>query len=80
MPYTAVPMPYRETDDDTHIDCTTQPQLFRVRGLLTLPPLKMLHSQQLPPLTVQTQMLRHDPYGGGVGGGGGAGEHGGPLR
>ncbi|GIL92155.1 hypothetical protein Vretifemale_19716 [Volvox reticuliferus] len=54
----------RDGEDDTHIDFTTQPQLFRVRGLLTLPPLKMLHAHQLPPLTVQTQIVSQETYGG----------------
>ncbi len=82
LPFFAYGTPCREADDDTHIDFTTQPQLFRVRGLLTLPPLKMLHAQQLPPLNVQTQLLRPEQYGSGGGGEGAAGSPGdhGALR
>ncbi len=41
------------------IDFSTQPQHFRVRGLLTLPPLKALHGTQLPLLGVQPEVLTH---------------------
>ena len=48
----------REEDDALHIDFTTQPQQFRVRGLLTLPPLKQLTGGQLPPLSITPQVIR----------------------
>ncbi|KAG2431906.1 hypothetical protein HXX76_009397 [Chlamydomonas incerta] len=48
----------REEDDALNIDFTTQPQQFRVRGLLTLPPLKQLTGGQLPPLSVSPHMIR----------------------
>ncbi len=46
------------------IDFTAKPSSFKVQGLLTLPPLKMLAGGMLPPLQLHQQVLRCNPQGG----------------
>lgn len=47
-----------EENGNESIDFHSQPQMFRVKGLLCLPPLKMLQGQQLPALHFTPNYMR----------------------